>query len=86
MNLTIMTRDECRGNHVDETKATKRFFQYFQQFKVHSHPRAQLKLSENKSLPSRENSKEKKALLITARLLNVENKRKKQVENAQLPN
>ena len=66
MNLTI---DELQGNQINERKATKRFFQNCRRFKIHSNLRARLKLSEDRSLPSRENLKGKKALLITLRLL-----------------
>ena len=33
MNLTITTIDESRGNQINETKATKRFFQNCRRFK-----------------------------------------------------
>ena len=80
MNLTIATIDKSRGNQINETKATKRFFQNCRRFKIHSYLPARLKLSENRCLPSRENLK-KKALHNCA-LTQAENKRK----NAQLPN
>ena len=52
------------------------FFKTVDDSKIYSNLRARLKLSEDRSLPSRENLKGKKALLITLRLLKWKNKRK----------
>ena len=53
MNLTKTTIDESRGNQINETKATKRFFKTVDDSKFTVISLHDLNFSENRSLPSR---------------------------------